>query len=263
MMGRVFHTVHGLLGLIVMIIMIGVQAPPSAHAAEGDALRTISGVVQHQDLRRVGQAFVEIKDQEGNLVTRGVTNDMGVFTVMAPEEGTYSVHAILETYRSEYLVLNVGTEPVNPITLTLSHTQEIALEIVAPRLPLQYRASSETYSLSQKDIEQLPMGNNQDVFQLITGNLPSAAEDGLKQIHIHQEHANIQFRIDGVPIPDTISSTFTDVISPRSWERADILMGDSPRSMGSGMRRSLTLRPRVAPRHRVGPSRCSEGPMKP
>ena len=219
------------LGLLLMLLVV-CHTGEDARAAETDGVRTITGVVQNQDLRRVGQASVEVKDQEGSLVTSGVTNEVGEFTVTALEEGTYSVHAILETYQSEYLVLKVGTEPVKPITLTLSQTQEIALDIVAPRLPLQYRASSETYALSRKDIEQLPLGNNQDVFQLITGNVPSAAENGLHQIHIHQEHANIQFRIDGVPIPDTISSTFTDVISPRTWERADILVGGLPAEYG-------------------------------
>jgi hypothetical protein len=43
MMGRVVHTVYGLLGLIAIIIMIGGQASTSAQAAEEDALRTIGG----------------------------------------------------------------------------------------------------------------------------------------------------------------------------------------------------------------------------
>src|ERR1022692_1065284 len=89
--------------VLVLVHMVSTiahaEAPAQREAVESHA---ITGVVQNQDLRRVGQAFVEIKDQEGNLVTRGVTNDIGEFTVTVPEEGTYSVHAILETYRSEY-----------------------------------------------------------------------------------------------------------------------------------------------------------------
>jgi hypothetical protein len=40
-------------------------------------LHSITGVVQNQDLRRVGQAVVEVKNQEGTLVTTGVSNDAG------------------------------------------------------------------------------------------------------------------------------------------------------------------------------------------
>jgi hypothetical protein len=55
----------------------------------------------------------------------------------------------------------------------------------------------------------------------------------LGQTHIRQDHANQQFRIDGVPIPEGVSSTFTDVISPRMWERADIILGGMEAQYGN------------------------------
>ena len=192
----------------------------------------IAGSVQNQDLRRVGQVVVEVKNQEGALVTTGVSNDAGEFSMSVPADGTYSVSAIQDTYRSEYIVLKIGTEASGPITLTLSKTKEIALEVRSPLAPIQYKASSETYSISRKDIEELPRGNNvelQDV--LIT--IPGAVYGSLKQVHIRQDHANIQLRIDGVPIPDTVSSTFSDVISPRAWERADIILGGMEAQYGN------------------------------
>ena len=63
--------------------------------------------------------------------------------------------------------------------------------------------------------------------------IPGAVNGSLKQTHIRQDHANFQVRIDGVPIPDTVSSTFTDVISPRSWERADIILGGMEAQYGN------------------------------
>src|SRR5690606_26283005 len=43
----------------------------------------------------------------------------------------------------------------------------------------------------------------------------------------------LQFRIDGVPIPDTVSSVFSDVISPRTWKRADIILGGPEAQYGN------------------------------
>ena len=80
-------------------------------AAEDDETRTITGLVQSQDLRRVDQAIVQVRDQEGNVVAQGVTNQAGEFSASVPQEGTYSVSAIQETYRSEYVVVKIGTEP--------------------------------------------------------------------------------------------------------------------------------------------------------
>lgn len=192
----------------------------------------ITGTVQNQDLRRVGQAIVEVKDQEGTLVTSGVSNHAGEFEVAVPADGTYSVSAVQDTYRSEYIVLKIGTEAPSPITLTLSKTKEIALEVRSPLAPIQYKASSETYSLSRKDIEVLPLGNNNTVAQVLQ-TVPSVVYGALGQTHIRQDHANQQFRIDGVPIPEGVSSTFTDVISPRMWERADIILGGMEAQYGN------------------------------
>ncbi|HEX6825371.1 MAG TPA: carboxypeptidase-like regulatory domain-containing protein, partial [Nitrospiraceae bacterium] len=79
----------------------------------------ITGLVQNQDLRRVDQAIVQVRDQEGTVVTQGVANQAGEFSVSVPQEGAYSVSAIHETYRSEYVVVKIGTEPPAPVTLTL------------------------------------------------------------------------------------------------------------------------------------------------
>ena len=78
------------------------------HAADGDQLNTIKGIVQSQDLRRINQAIVQVRDQEGTIVTQVVTNQAGEFTVTVPQEGTYSVRALLDTYKSEFVVVKIG-----------------------------------------------------------------------------------------------------------------------------------------------------------
>jgi len=203
-----------------------------SYAEEQEPTKAIHGVVQNQDLRRVPQAVIEIKNQEGDIISSGVSNDAGEFKVTLPEGGTYSVSAVQETYRSEYVVLTVGEESLRPVTLTLAKTQEVSLEVVSPLPPIQTKASSETYSLSRKEIDILPRGNNNDLHDVLL-TIPGAAYGSLKQVHIRQDHANLQLRIDGVPIPDTVSSTFSDVISPRAWERADIVLGGMEANVGN------------------------------
>ena len=192
----------------------------------------IVGMVQNQDLRRAPQATVEVKDQEGTLVGTAVANDAGEFPWRFRDKGTYSISAVQDDFRSEYAIITVGDEAIAPVTLTLSRTNEIALEVVSSLPPIQYKASSETYALSRKDIEILPRGNNNDLHDVLM-TIPSAVYGSLKQVHIRQDHANLQLRIDGVPIPDTVSSTFSDVISPRAWERADIILGGMEAQYGN------------------------------
>ena len=221
----------GLIGSLVLFISCASGVLDRTSAADNET-RTITGLVQSQDLRRVDQAIVQVRDQEGNIVTQGVTNQAGEFTITVPQEGTYSVSAVQDTYKSEFVVVKIGTERAAPVALTLAVTQEIALEIVSPLPAIQYKASSETYQLSRKDVETLPLGNNNTVAQVLQ-TVPSVVYGALGETHIRQDHANQQFRIDGVPIPEGVSSTFTDVISPRMWERADIILGGMEAQYGN------------------------------
>jgi outer membrane receptor protein involved in Fe transport len=195
-------------------------------------MHAASGIVQYQDLRRVGQAIVQVKDQEGTVMSETMSTDAGEFSLAIPDEGTYSISAVQGNLRSEYLVVRGNAMPASPVSLTLAAATELAIEVVASLPPLQYRASSETYSLSRKEIETVPRGNNIDLNELLY-TIPSAVNGSLKQVHIRQDHANLQLRIDGVPIPDTVSSTFSDVVTPRAWERADIILGGPEAQYGN------------------------------
>ncbi len=218
---------------LMMIALTAVSETLSVVQAEdNERALAIKGVVQNQDLRRVPQATIEVKNQDGDIVSAGVSNDAGEFEISVPNRGTYSVSAVQETYRSEYIVLMLGEEPTKPVTLTLSKTKEVSLEVVSPLPPIQTKASSETYSLSRKEIDILPRGNNNTMADVLL-TIPSVAYGALGQMHIRQDHANQQFRIDGVPIPEGVSSTFTDVISPRMWERADIILGGMEAQYGN------------------------------
>ena len=205
--------------------------PSSTYAADNDLFQ-VTGTVQHQDLRRVDQAIVHVRDQEGNLVAQSVTDPAGEFRLLVPESGTYSISAVQDTYRSEYVVIRIGAVPPPPVSLTLAITREIALEIVSPLPAIQYKASSETYQLSRKEIEALPRGNNNDVYDVLL-TVPSVVYGALKQTHIRQDHANQQFRIDGIPIPDTVTGAFADIVPPRAWERADIILGGMEAQYGN------------------------------
>lgn len=192
----------------------------------------ITGVVQYEDLRRVPQATLHLRDQEGLLIETQVTNEGGEFIFGAPGPGIYSIRATQSSLSSESAILKIKMEPLTKVLLTLASRQELTLEVVASLPPIQHHASSETYSVSRKDIEELPRGNNVELSDVLL-TLPSAVDGGLGQVHIRQEHGGLQFRIDGVPIPDTVSSVFSDVLSPRTWERADIILGGPEAQFGN------------------------------
>jgi outer membrane cobalamin receptor len=201
-------------------------------AIENEKIWVVTGLVQDEELRPTPQVTVELRDQEGTIIDTQVTNEQGKFILAPPKPGIYSVRAIQSPLSSESAILKIETDPFIEVTLTLAHRQELTLEVVGSLPPIQHRLSSETYAVSRKDIEELPRGNNIGLHDVLL-TLPSAVDGALKQVHIRQDHANFQFRIDGVPVPESVSSVFTDVISPRSWERADIILGGPEAQFGN------------------------------
>src|SRR5574341_1489589 len=120
------HSVK-LIGLAVACWLAGGMDVLAQNAA---GVLAIAGSVQNQDLRRIPQAIVQVRDQEGKIIADGVTNDAGDFSVTVPGAGTYSVSAVNDTYRSEYVIVKILAEAPAPIKLTLAGSQEIALEVV-------------------------------------------------------------------------------------------------------------------------------------
>ncbi|MDH5562996.1 MAG: TonB-dependent receptor [Nitrospirota bacterium] len=223
---------------IVGLSVIGLLIGETIVLAEGnethvaDQVRIITGVVQDENYHPVPHAKVEWRDQDGSLLEAQVTNKDGEFIFGVPAPGIYSIKASQAALSSETVVLKIGMEPLTEIQLTLALRQELTLEVLAPLPPLQHHVSSETFSVSRKDIEELPRGNNLALSDVLL-TLPSATDGGLGQVHIRQEHGGLQFRIDGVPIPDTVSSVFSDILSPRIWERADIILGGPEAQYGN------------------------------
>src|SRR5690349_20850333 len=93
--------VQWFLGAVVLTVL-GISSSSFVHAADGDRV-TITGIVQKQDLRRVPQVVVEVKNEEGGMVSSGISNDAGEFAIGVPIQGLYSVSAVQETFRSEYI----------------------------------------------------------------------------------------------------------------------------------------------------------------
>lgn len=230
--GRQYRTNVGSVLLLVSCLACVLMVCGTEDVLADPENRTITGYVQRADLRRVGQAAVELRDQEGTLVTTQSTNDAGEFTLVAPQAGAFSVSATQDTYRSEHVIIESGAALPTPVVLTLTETREIALEVTSPFLSIEPDSSSQTYAVSRKDIAALPRGNNLDMADVLL-TIPGAVNGSLGQVHVRQDHANVQLRIDGVPVPDTITAQFTDLIHPRVWERADVILGGMEAQYGN------------------------------
>src|ERR1700732_2121873 len=86
------------------------------------------------------------------------------------------------------------------------------------------------YSIGQTQIQTLAQGDNASFNQVIL-RAPGVAEDSFGQLHVRDEHANLQYRIDGILIPEGITG-FGQEIDTRLVQNVDLITGSLPAQFG-------------------------------
>jgi outer membrane receptor protein involved in Fe transport len=76
----------------------------------------------------------------------------------------------------------------------------------------------------------MPLGNNTSFNQVLL-QAPGVAQDQYGQLHIRGDHADLQYRINGVIIPESISF-FGQTLDPRFFSEVNLLTGALPAEYG-------------------------------
>ncbi len=89
-----------------------------------------------------------------------------------------------------------------------------------------------SYEVSQQDIQALPQGDNVPIDKLLL-QTPGVYQDSAVNggIHIRDEHANVQYRIDGIQLPDGVSG-FGQVLETSLIGNMAVVTGALPAQYG-------------------------------
>ena len=98
------------------------------------------------------------------------------------------------------------------------------------RIGIQTQLGASTYTITEQDIQNLPGGDNQLLNQVIL-QMPSVAQDSFGQLHIRGEHNALQYRIDGIILPEGIS-VFGQTLDPRLASSVQLITGALPAEYG-------------------------------
>ncbi len=100
----------------------------------------------------------------------------------------------------------------------------------AARNSLLPETGSTVYRFDRQDIERLPLGDSTPLNQVLL-RAPGVVQDSYGQFHVRGDHANVQYRINGVILPEAISG-FGQQISTRFADRVNVLTGALPAQYG-------------------------------
>ncbi|HEX3674014.1 MAG TPA: TonB-dependent receptor [Rhizomicrobium sp.] len=105
-----------------------------------------------------------------------------------------------------------------------------AKRLDAARNSIQTQTGASTYTFSEQDIQNAPGGENNLLNQVIL-QAPSVAQDSFGQLHIRGEHNALQYRLNGVIIPEGIS-VFGQTLDPRLASSVKLITGALPAEYG-------------------------------
>jgi outer membrane receptor protein involved in Fe transport len=101
---------------------------------------------------------------------------------------------------------------------------DTARDAIAPSL------GASDYVIDRKAIENTPQGVDTSFNQILL-QAPGVSQDSYGQLHIRNEHANLQYRINGIILPEGISG-FGQALDPRFADSIDIITGTLPAQYG-------------------------------
>ena len=120
--------------------------------------------------------------------------------------------------------------PASAETTKLDAVQVTGLRLDAARNELSPETGSTIYRFRAKDIAALPLGDATPLNQLVL-QAPGVVQDSYGQLHLRGDHANLQYRINGVVIPEAISG-FGQSLDTRFADQINILTGALPAQYG-------------------------------
>ncbi|MBS0365142.1 MAG: TonB-dependent receptor [Proteobacteria bacterium] len=112
---------------------------------------------------------------------------------------------------------------LSTIVITAQHLNE-------ERARIDTQTGASTYSFSAGDIRSSPGGDNVQLNQVML-QVPDAAQDSFGQLHIRGDHNGLQFRLNGVILPDGISF-FGQTLPPRLISSVKVITGSLPAQFG-------------------------------
>src|SRR5271170_2523511 len=101
---------------------------------------------------------------------------------------------------------------------------DTARDAIAPSL------GASDYVIDRKAIENTPQGVDTSFNQVLL-QAPGISQDSYGQLHIRNEHANLQYRINGIILPEGISG-FGQALDHRFAESIDVITGTLPAQYG-------------------------------
>ncbi|MDR6937236.1 TonB-dependent receptor [Luteibacter sp. 3190] len=129
---------------------------------------------------------------------------------------------------------------------------DVSARLDEARNSLSPDTGSSQYVIDRQTIQALPLGDSTPLNQVLL-QAPGVVQDSYGQLHVRGDHANLQYRVDGVIIPESIGG-FGQTLDARTIQSVKLLTGALPAQYGDRTAAVVDITTRTAAKDSVGGS---------
>jgi outer membrane receptor protein involved in Fe transport len=123
-----------------------------------------------------------------------------------------------------------GTDQSSGADGTLATVVVQAQRLNVARSEIETQTGASTYTIDSNAIAAAPGGENVPLNQVLL-QAPDVVQDSFGQIHVRGDHNDLQYRINGIILPEGIS-VFSQTLSPRLVSSVRLITGALPAEFG-------------------------------
>ena len=223
-------------------------------AASSGTDSSISGTVVDNDGAAVSAAQVQLLSPAGIILNEAVTDMTGNYDFFPVQFGTYVVRVRAPGFAESNTTTSVTSgspahvdSQLAPASTDTGKSKEYVINVKEKRNLVQPAASGSKKDISHDQIESMPGGSDISLPKLLATTTPGVIQGAFGQIFVRGNHANLQYQIDGVQLPDSLSGTFGEAFSPRNIDHMEIITGGVPAEYGERLAAILNIVTKTGP----------------
>ncbi len=201
----------------------------SVALATADAV--IRGVVYDELSKPLPGATVLLHDARGVAVAHATTGADGAFSFPGITFGDYTAEASAPGKADTHQHVQVTSSDVADVELYCVTAQNVYRVVEHDQVPPPSRATGSVAALNRHQLQELPQGDDRAITDVLTTQ-PGFVLDAFGNVYARGNHANVQYQIDGIPIPDSVGNLFASALPVRLIQNLDIITGGIPAEFG-------------------------------
>ncbi|HEY2616377.1 MAG TPA: TonB-dependent receptor [Acetobacteraceae bacterium] len=123
-----------------------------------------------------------------------------------------------------------GDDPPQDSSAVSLDLDVISRRLDVARQQIQPSLGASVYNFTPEDLQTIPQGGNAPLNQVLL-QAPGVAQDSFGQIHVRGDHGNLQYRINGVELPEGLS-VFGQALESRFASSMSLITGALPAQYG-------------------------------